>query len=425
MLKHFEVDPSRSKLVVDTKYYQMDAMYALERARIAEPTLLQDTDKLPSWSKAAADVLKAQGFWTTIFQAMLLGKHNLSALNISYQTGEVSRVTMAFLPGSMRNAELNKLIKIMERALPNWIIIGLFGDAEIYNVKVKNKNSEAIAKKKVENANGKPVLILSKGMASRSFSVKEITNILLCYDGGEAGATNQKYSRGLTPDGVDKVAHIISLSFDPNRDDRFDDDFMIAATKHAKKNDGEIGNSLLKVLQTIDLLSCTDDGSVKIDLDNYLPQLLARDSASRLLGRQTVMGLLHDDEIEALANGNTNYSELPSQEVAPKGKTFNGKKSRTEPINKKSKENDTIEKARRAIVTVANHMVDLSDMTNKTTVKEILQECISKDAYRKYFMTEFKIHPQLILNLFERGAINYEFVSLNTLVKKTQYAATY
>ena len=353
-LKNFKIDYSRCELVVPTRYYQMDAMFALEHARQQNPNLLKSEELYPSWAQAFADPLGNSGFIVSMFQAMFLGRHNLPALNIAKQTQKIPNVSMVFVSAAMTNEKFAELISVVENALAGWNIVGLYGEAEYLNRTVGNANSQKIVETIVKKSNGKNTIILSKGMASRSFSIEEITNAILCYDGGDAGATQQRYSRALTPLDKNKIANIVSLSFNPNRDDKFDEDFLITARKRAVKNKEEMPEALRNVIQTVDLLSCTPQGAIKIDIDNYLPQLLNRNTMARLTGRQVDVNLITEEEINALKNGDKNYNPVEKQSGVPTGKTREGKKP--EPRgNSTSIKDKSVEEARRAIVTIANN----------------------------------------------------------------------
>lgn len=416
MLKNFKIDYSRCKVVVPTRYYQMDAMYALEHARKTNPELLTSTDLYPSWAQAFADPFGNSGFIVSMLQAMFLGRHNLPAINIAKQTRKIPNVSMVFVSAGMTNEKFSELISVAESALPGWQIVGLYGDAEYFNKSVGNANSEPIVKKIIENADGKNVVIFSKGMAARSFSQKEITTVALCYDNGEAGATQQRYSRALTPWDENKVANIISMSFDPNRDDTFDDDFLITARKRAAKKGIDMPLALREVLQTVDLLSCTPNGAIKIDIDTYLPQLLQRNTMARLTGRQVDIGLITEEELIALKNGDKNYNPVEKQKTPPLGNTFVDKKPKSKGELRNVKDN-SVEQARRAIVTIANNFYMLCHMTQKFTVSEVLEACINDTNHRNWFINNFNIQPTLIKSLVDRGAINYEYLSLETYAK--------
>ena len=173
MLKHFKVDVSRHQLVVDVEFYQMNLASVVEIARTAEPdAFVEDGVFLPSWSKFAANPVRAKGFFTNMLQAVFEGKGNDNSLNVDDQTGrkakEGMKVAMMFLPGSTTNANLQEIKPIAEQALRGFRVVLVSGAEDI-----SNATAEKSVKEEIEKAEktGQHVLILSAGMAQRSFSI--------------------------------------------------------------------------------------------------------------------------------------------------------------------------------------------------------------------------------------------------------------
>ena len=314
MLKKFKLDRTRVNLVVPVEFYQMNLIKAVEQARKLDPDLFIDGDNfLPSWSKFAKDPIKAKGFWTRMLQAVFLGQGNINEVNVELQTRDVAsgfKVAMMFLPGSMKNEHLKTTVAITQQSLKGWEVLEISGVGSYNNKKISNKNAEKITKDVIEKCkeSNTPLLIISRGMAQRSYSISEITELYLCYDEGDAGATTQKISRALTPSQADKIGRIFSLSFDPNRDDKFDTMMLAAAQNYARRKNLEIDEALRRVINTIDIFACSEDGRVEINSDTYLQQILERKSLSRMIGKQAEVGLLSMDEIMLYAGGNNGYS---------------------------------------------------------------------------------------------------------------------
>ena len=419
MLKHFKIDPTRTSLVVPVEFYQMNLIRAVEQARRVDAELFSDgDDRLPSWTKFAKDPIKAKGFWTRMLQAVFLGQGNLPELNIELQTRDLNpdgyKVAMMFLPGSMRNEHLKTTVALTKQTLKGWEILEISGVGEFNGKKISNKNAEKITKQVVEicKENGTPLLILSRGMAQRSYSIGDITELYLCYDEGDAGATTQKISRALTPSNVGKIGRIFSLSFDPNRDDKFDTMLIAAAENYASRKGVDVDEALRRVINTIDIFACGEDGRIDIDHDTYLQQVLERKSLTRAMGKQAYMDLLSYDEICMFAEGNQNYDRLDKTNAADKGKVGD-KNDRFKNRNKLSKEDlELIDKARKALTTIVEHLPYLSIMTKCDTVRDTLIKCNEKKDYRDYVREEFGVPPDIILDLFDRGVLNYDLASL-------------
>lgn len=419
MLKHFQVDHTRTALVVPVEFYQMNLIKAVNQARKLDPDLFADGDDyLPSWSKFAKDPIKAKGFWTRMLQAVFLGQGNLPELNIELQTREIAqdgfKVAMMFVPGSMRNEHLKTTVALTKQTLKGWEVLEISGVGEYNGKKISNKNAEKITKEVVEvcRESGTPLLILSRGMAQRSYSIGDITELYLCYDEGDAGATTQKISRALTPSKVGKIGRIFSLSFDPNRDDKFDTMMIAAAENYAGRKGIDVDEALRKVINTIDIFACGEDGRVEIDHDTYLQQILERKSLTRAMGKQAYMDLLSFDEIRMFAEGNQNYNRLDKTDAADKGKAGD-KNNNMQKKGQLSKEDlELIDKARKALTTIVEHLPYLSIMTKSDTVRETLVRCDQKEDYRDYVRNEFGVPPDIILDLFDRGVLNYDLASL-------------
>jgi hypothetical protein len=430
MLKHFTVDPKRSQLVVPVEFYQMNLIRAVEQARKLDPELFVDGDDyLPSWSKFAKDPIRAKGFWTRMLQAVFLGQNSLPEISVAEQVAvaddtEGFQVAMMFLPGSMKNEHLKTTVKITQQVLSNWEILEISGVGEHNGKKISNKNAEKITKEVIEKCRitGKPLLILSRGMAQRSYSIGEITSLYLCYDEGDAGATTQKISRALTPSQVGKIGRIFSLSFDPNRDDKFDTMMIAAAQNYAKRKGVDVDEALRRVISTIDIFACGKDGSVRIEIDNYLQQILDRNSLSRMVGKQADLNELSIDEVRLLALGNASYSKLAKVEAAAKGKT-GVNKSKGKPAVLSTEDRKMVDKARKVLATIVEHLPYLAIMTQSDSIRDSLVRCREVDDYAEYVEQEFGVSPDTILEFFDRGVLNYDLASLQKSAKVAQLVA--
>jgi hypothetical protein len=372
MLNHFSVDVSRHQLVVDVEFYQMNLASVVEIARTSEPdAFIEDGVFLPSWSKFAANPVRAKGFFTNMLQAVLEGKGSDDSLNADYQTGrrakEGMKVAMMFLSGSTTNANLQEIKPIAEQALCGFRVVLVSGAEDI-----SNATAERTVKEEIELATktGQHVLILSAGMAQRSFSIPQISELYLAYDTGDNGATIQKMSRTLTPHKVGKVGRVISLSFDPNRDDKFDS-MMIETAQNYKKNHGikDLKQALRDVLRTVDIFKCQPDGAVKIEVDEYLAQALARKSIDRVIGKIAPVNELTAAEVRALASGNVDVFRAARKEAAARGKTrLVAVKTKSSGIRSSASEKD-LKLAREMIVTISEN-IDIIRYYGGSTIEE-------------------------------------------------------
>jgi hypothetical protein len=414
-LKYFQIDPTRHDLVVDIEFYQMNLTSAVEFARTVDPAAFVDDGVfLPSWSKFAANPIKAKGFWTRTLQAVFLGQHGLDALNVEYQTGQVAthRVAMMFLSGSIRNENLLVAAQLAQQAIPGYIVVPIYGD------EMTNRTAEGDVKEIIEKAakTNQSVLLLSAGMAQRSFSVPQITELYLAYDSGDNGATVQKMSRALTPDKVGKVGRIISLSFDPNRDDKFDAMLIETALNYKKTHKiASAKDAMRDVIRTVDIFRCTEDGAVKIEIDEYLEAAISRKSVSRVVGKTANIVDLDIDILNAIASGNAEVFRAAKVAAAEKGKTRIGVKG----IGKgKGTPNDTMTRAKllaraREVITTIVENLDIIVFGTNTRILTEAFEIVSENKEMKQAVKEnFGLEFDLIVELFDSGIINQDLVEL-------------
>jgi hypothetical protein len=420
MLKYFKVDKSRHDKVVDVEFYQMNLIKIVERARMLEPEMFVENGVyLPGWSKFAADPIRAKGFWTRMLEAIFLGQHGVDSVNVDiqfrgedrkYRPGQ--RVAMMFL--SINNDELEVVAGLTRDALPGFVVVpigGAFG--------IKNATAEAHTRAQIEIAkrDGKNVLILSGGMAQRSYSIPEITELYLAYDAGEAGSTIQKMSRALTADEVGKVGRIISLSFDPNRDDRFDAMIITTAKNYKKTHDlPNLKEALRKVISTVDIFRCTDDGRSPFEFDTYLKHLQVNNSLTRLIGKTADFSRLTEGMIEALAGGNGEYFRNARVEGAEKGRATKPRipQKRLKDDDKLASKawEDMMKKAREVVTTISENIDILVYGIGAATVDEMLDKVDSSVDWQEAVMNKFGVEYDVIRFLFKQHIINPDLVEL-------------
>jgi hypothetical protein len=416
MLKYFEVDQSRHQLYVDVEFYQMNLASVVELARTAEPdAFVEDGIFLPSWSKFAANPVKAKGFFTNMLQAVFEGKGGDDSLNVDYQTGrrakEGTKVAMMFLPGSTTNASLEEIIPIAEQALKGFRVVAVYGE------EMTNATAEGRVKEQIEIAekNNQHVLIISAGMAQRSFSIPQITELYLAYDTGDNGATIQKMSRALTPNKAGKIGRVISLSFDPNRDDKFDA-VMIETAQNYKRNHNipDLKQALRDVLKTVDIFKCQSDGAVKIEVDDYLEEALARKSIDRLIGKVAPVRELSREEISALASGNVDVFRSARQAAAQKGKTKLNVVKKAKGADRTEASEKELARAREMIVTIAQN-IDIIKFYGGKTIEDAFElmdedgEDIQEDVTRQFGVPYAMIKELVLTNFINRDLLDLKF----------------
>lgn len=411
MLKHFKVNKMRDLLAPDFACYQMDLMGPVNAA-IAAGEVDEEFKTLPSWAKFGANPFKAKGFFVRTLEAIFLGKGNHDELNVDYQLNESpdQRVAMMFI-SAKSNIALNDAAKIAQQTLPGYEVIALNGDSTYNGKGITNKSAELVVREIVSL--GKPVLILSKEMASRSFSIPEISELYLAYDRGSEGTTIQKMSRTLTPGELNKVGRIFSLSFDPNRDDKFDAMIIETANNYAQRTESkDFREAMRDVLKTVDIFSCTPDGAIKMDVDTYLENALARKAVSRVLGKVIDISKIDGAVISALASGKRDIAKNEKVQAALSGKT---KEANVKRKNKKSNKDNTaseIAKAREALVFILENLDYIVYGTNTTQITDALGKIKDSETFVKAVEDRFGLDFEIIEYLFKTGAINQKHVEL-------------
>jgi hypothetical protein len=416
-LKHFSVDTTRHNLVVDVEFYQMNLTSVVEIARIAEPeAFVEDGVFLPSWSKFAAKPVRAKGFFTNMLQAVFEGKGNDNSLNVDDQTGrkakEGMKVAMMFLPGSTTNDNLKEIKPIAEQALRGFRIVLVSGAEDMSNATAEREVKEAI---ELAEKNNQHVLILSAGMAQRSFSIPQITELYLAYDTGDNGATIQKMSRTLTPHKVGKVGRVVSLSFDPNRDDKFDA-MVIETARNYKKNHNikDLKDALRDVLRTVDIFKCQQAGAVKIEADEYLEQALARKSIDRVIGKVTPVNELTSDVVRALVGGNVDVFRAARKEAAARGKTRLNVVKKKSGANKTDVSDKELKLAREMIVTISQN-IDIIKFYGGSTIEEAFAlmdadgQSIQDDVTEQFGVPYIFIKELVLTNFINRDLLDLKF----------------
>jgi len=423
MLEHFSVDIQRDCVMPHMSLYQLDLSVPVAQSA-AQGEMDADMKLLPSWSKFAAHPVKSKGFFVRILETVLLGKHQVESANVDLQTlnwfgRDKSKVAMMFLPHQtgVNSGALKAAGEIAAQVLPAWRVVVLGGgDIRVGSKRVKNFNAEATVREQVEQARkqNQSVLILASQMAQRSFSIPEITELYLAYDAGQAGATIQKMSRVLTP-GSDphKVGKIISLSFDPNRDDKFDT-LVLETTKNLRvrypqKTASEL---MAQVLSTLDIWKGGAHSGVQINKDEFLREAIARKSVSKVIGNVADLAKLNKDEIRALAQGHIAYSRINTVGNVPKGKTKQNVVKKTPVAAKKDMMIKLQQLARERIVAVSENTDVLLGFAGCDLVADAIKACDADPDIQQAVQEEFGLEWCMVRKLYVDGVINADLLNL-------------
>jgi hypothetical protein len=414
-LQHFKVDPFRHTLVVDVEFYQADLSSVVESALKDDPELFGENGiLLPSWTKTATNPVRAKGFLTRMLRAMFYGDGDSPELNMDEQFGirpskTGQRVSMMFIPHSTTNENLADIAAIATQTLGGYRVVPIYGE------ETSNREAEPDVKEAIEEAakNNQHVLLISAKMAQRSFSVGQITELYLAYDAGDNGATIQKISRALTPHYAGKIGRIVSLSFDPNRDDKFDSLIIETAINYKKnQNLNSAKDALRDVLATVNIFRCAAGSAIRVEPNDYLEMAIERKSVGRVVGKVADFSPLSDNIIRAIANGKSDVIRAAIQQATPKGKTGLTVTKSTSSPKTQNITDDLLVKARKVITTIAENMDIIVYGTNAKTLHEAF-DIVSKDATMcKAVREEFGLDFDLIKYLFDKKVINSDLIEL-------------
>jgi hypothetical protein len=252
-------------------------------------------------------------------------------------------------------------------------------------------------------------------MAQRSFSIPQITELYLAYDTGDNGATIQKISRTLTPHKVGKVGRVVSLSFDPNRDDKFDA-MMIETAQNYKKNHGikDLKQALRDVLRTVDIFKCQPNGAVKSEVDEYLEQALSRKSIDRVIGKIAPINELTAEEVAALASGNVDVFRAARKEAAARGKTRLNVVKKKSGANKTDASDKELKLAREMIVTISQN-IDIIRFYGGNTIEEAFAlmdadgKSIQDDVTEQFGVPYTMVKELVLTNFINRDLLDLKF----------------
>jgi hypothetical protein len=250
--------------IVQRKFYQLEV-----------DTLKTEVEHLdekvqPSWTKVWGKPYGNRTFISKLLESMVGQDEMRQELNLSNLTGD--NIECFMLLTSANKAEMTQIRKIAEEVIPDYHIKVLNGDY------TSNKQAQYETKKEIaeaQRAGKKGVIIISRDMGSRSYSISEIQATVICYDRGSVDATTQKVSRCLTP-GVTysgerkEFGHILDLSFDPNRSENIERLLIDEIVMVGKSEDVDFPKATSYVLSSIDMFKVKYGTAVEVSEEDLL-----------------------------------------------------------------------------------------------------------------------------------------------------------
>ena len=255
------------------------------------------------WSKLLKDVKGNSFILKTIIKSMFNDsidnpKHyELSQLSLSKITE--ANVSMIF-GGFPNKVQHNNFVRLVSTCLGDDFEVRKINGDETTNRKVEEEVKKVVAKAKIE---GKKVILISKDMGSRSFSVSEIDVVFLMYDNGSLSQTIQKSSRAFTPgktyygeekkDGV-----IVTLSLDANRETLDTvDQYIIGEAIRLSNDDESIQESIKRIARSFNIFESDLNGKMKVEPDKYANELLSKTKLSDIASFSIKFNELNEEDL--------------------------------------------------------------------------------------------------------------------------------
>ena len=395
-----------------------------------------------NWLKLLSDVNQNKGQLTDItlgafgLSRMGLGEQyqNLNTNTIHLKDGStcvVNKDCVMIWAGTPNNTQLSNLVKLLKEVLPSnqYHVQQISGtDSKGKKLLTNKEVEEHITDKLIPRLKkeGKKLVLVSKFMAARSFSVSEISTEFLWYDGGGIEATKQKISRVLTGgenwDGSKKVyGNIVSFSFDPNREETSPiDEYLLNESEQVENS--ELSDSITRVLRSAQIFSQDENGLIiqftQNDEETYSSKLVNSSSLLKVAEAGVNPHMVDENDSDV------DFVELTKEEQNEIEKSFKDLKIKKSVSNKEKKEKTTKEKSeeitsyiKRKLVlqTIVKRIIELSEINNleSQNMRDMLDMIFDKglDSEVEY---EVGVGTQTIKRWLDQGAFNEKL--MNTII---------
>lgn len=304
--------------------YEMDlSAYASKQEELVEKD-----EVFASFTKACTlnttkDGLRSPSFWSGFYQTLVGENFAYEGYALSNAVGSTNCV-MQFLPGSCTNKAAGFIADIARAQLSNTYDVVVLNGKYTSNAKAEQEARDAVEAANKEN---RKVWFISQGMAARSFSVPAIDTVLLTYDGGDLGATLQKLSRAFTAGEGKNLGNVVSISVDPNREDKVASIVLSSAQKAAEQNGTDVKDELKRAYATFPLFSVDNTGNkFQLKEDDYIKRAMSLDASIPLAMNRSRLYTLDSETaltlIEQILRRQTRSNRAGHKETMAKGKRF-------------------------------------------------------------------------------------------------------
>jgi len=390
------------------------------------------------WSKLLADVDQTQFILETIIDAIFKqGDINSYPELYNLALSEVSRCDVSMIFGGFPNKmQHNKFVKLVQKRLgDSFVVVQINGD------ETTNREVESLVESKINKAknNGQRVVLVSRDMASRSFSESRIDIVFLMYDNGLLSQTIQKVSRAFTPgktySGEAKThGTIVTLSFDDNRGELDPvDQYVVAEASRIAKENESLQESIKRVARSFNIFSQDTEGhKIEVEVDEYAEKLISNTSLTKVCGASTKFHMIDIQaciEGGALLNARKASTEKHKAQVKTSGVKTYIKSQESKNSNRES--NEETKETRELLQTVnylAQNVGELSAYNNfeSNSVIETIESIVNKgqslvEEVEKFFGLNIGfIHELFAKQIISTRLANTIIAGRNNCVKKLE-----
>ena len=232
------------------------------------------------WSKLLQDVDQNSFILGSFAKAMFQDKVDSQYFELtSLSVAQVTPAKVSMIFGHFLKTEQNKYAKLIQSELGDGFRVMVVNGDFTSNRKIEEEAKKFIARSKRQ---GKRVILISKDMASRSFSIPEIDTVFLMYDNGILAQTIQKVSRAFTPgktyNGEQKeTGTIITLSLDSNHTELDPiDQYVVAEASRISTDNEPLQDSIKRVARSFNIFKNDINGlAIRLNPDKYAEELVS------------------------------------------------------------------------------------------------------------------------------------------------------
>lgn len=199
-ISHVLKDNERSKNAVNIKWNILNNNHMVENLGIPKNEMENFSDMLRVSDGKLSNEVYFRQVLKYLYHKLETGDRKMDKVNLVDTNG----VTMIFTGGNNEShVPLKNLIEDIF-GYDNVLVKILDGDY------TSNADAELEVKDAIADLGNRKMFLIAAGMCNRSFSIKEISNIILFTNGGSYSSIYQKIARGLTP-GYSNICNIIDF----------------------------------------------------------------------------------------------------------------------------------------------------------------------------------------------------------------------